>query len=114
MNDLWFDPNRWAWLPGTLYGCLCGAFGALAGCLAPKGKARGLVIGLGWLMLAAAVVLLGIGLYALQVGQPFAIWFFLLLPGAQGLLILGPLFPLIYIRYRQAEERRMVAKDLEA
>lgn len=113
MNGVWFDPNHWAWLPGTVFGCLVGLWGTLAGVFGPRGQARSLVVGFGLLLLAAAAVLLVAALIALRGGQPYGVWFALLLPGAQGVLILGPLFPLVLKRYRQAEERRMQAEDFQ-
>lgn len=114
MTTPWFDPNAWAWLPGTLFGCLAGLWGALAGTLAPKGKARGLVVGCGWLLIAASVVFLVVAVVAYLGGQPYGIWFGLGLPGMQGVILLPALFPLVFLRYRQAEERRMTAQDLRA
>ena len=32
----WFDPNAWAWLPGTLFGCLGGLWGARARACSPR------------------------------------------------------------------------------
>jgi hypothetical protein len=112
MNAPWFDANTWAWLPGTLLGCLGGLWGALGGTLAPQGKARRLVIGYGLLLLAASTVSLACGLIALWAGQPYGVWYGLLLPGVLGVFVIGPLFPLIFHRYREAEERQMQAQDL--
>lgn len=112
MNDPWFDPGRWAWLPGTLLGSLCGVWGALLGVLAPRGKARGLVLGVGWTFLGIAMVLLVAGVVALWSGQPYGIWYGLGFPG----LLVGGLMtmflPMARLRYREAEERRMQARDL--
>lgn len=111
MNDPWFDPNYWAWLPGTLLGCLGGLWGALAGTFAPQGKGRPLILGLGWLFVAVSLILLAAGMTALATGQPDGVWYGLGLPGVVGTLCLGPLLPLVRKRYREAEERRMQAED---
>lgn len=111
MNDPWFDPNRWAWLPGTLLGCLGGLWGSLAGVLAPQGKARRVVIGFGELLLWLSAALLAAGLIALFAGQPYGVWYGLGLAGLVGTLALGPVLPLVRKRYREAEERRMQAED---
>jgi len=113
MNEPWFDPNAWAWLPGTLFGCLGGLWGALAGTLAPRGKARRFVLGSGLLLLLISVIFLAAAIYALGSGQPYGIWFGLGLPGVQGVLVLGPLLPLVRYRYQQAEARRMAAEDFQ-
>lgn len=112
MNEPWFNPNYWAWLPGTLLGCFAGLWGALAGTLAPRGKARPLVLGLARLLVGASVVLLAAGLAALWCGQPYGVWYGLGMAGLVGTLVVGPLLPLIWKRYREAEERRMQAEDL--
>src|SRR5262249_35423983 len=111
MNEPWFDPNRWAWLPGTLLGCLGGLWGALAGTLAPQGKARHLVLGFGLLLWGLSVVLLVTGLVALCTGQPYGVWYGLGLGGLIGAVALGPALPLVRKRYREAEERRIQAED---
>jgi uncharacterized membrane protein len=112
MNEPWFDPIRWSWLPGTLLGVLGGLWGSLAGTLAPRGKARPLVLGLGWLLFVASLVLLAAGLTALVSGQPYSVWYGLGLAGLVGTLVIAPLLPIARKRYRQAEERRMQAEDV--
>ncbi len=111
MNDPWFDPIRWAWLPGTLLGCLGGLWGALVGTLAPQGKARNLVLGSGMLLWGLSAISLAAGLTALCTGQPYGVWYGLGLAGLLGTLVLGPLLPLVRHHYREAEERRIQAED---
>lgn len=111
MNEPWFDPIRWAWLPGTLLGVIGGMWGALAGTLAPQGKARSLVLGVGALLWVISMVLLAAGLTALFTGQPYGVWYGLGLAGLIGTIVLGPLLPVARKRYREAEERRMQAED---
>ncbi len=111
MNEPWFDPNRWAWLPGTFFGCLGGLWGGLGGVLASQGKARRLVVGFGELLQWLSVVLLAAAVIALCTGQPYGVWYFLGLPGLIGTCVIGPLLPLVRKRYREAEERRMQAED---
>ena len=67
MNELWFDPNHYAWIPGTMLGVLGGLWGSLVGILAPRGKAKGLVLGTLCLMLAACTVSLSMGILALSI-----------------------------------------------
>ena len=112
MNEPWFDSNAWAWLPGTLYGCLAGLWGTLAGLLAPQGKARPLIMGLGWLFIVSAVIFLAAAVTALATGQPYGVWYGLGLPGLLGVVLLGVLLRVVRLLYRQAEERRMQAEDL--
>ncbi len=112
MNGPWFDANHWAWLPGSLFGCLTGTWGAFAGYLAPRGKARGFVIGYGVLLQVIAAASLGVGVAALLAGQPYAIWFFFTFLGAQGTILMPMFLALIRRRYREAEQRRIQAEDL--
>ncbi len=49
MSDPWFDPNLYAWIPGTAFGVTGGLWGGLAGTLAPAGPPAG-----GWCSAAAA------------------------------------------------------------
>ena len=113
MTTPWFDPNAWAWLPGMLFGCLGGLWGGFAGMLAPRGKARGLILGGGLAMIFVSLACLIAAVVAYRGGQPYGVWYGLGLPGLLGLLVLGPNLPMVRTRYRQAEERRMAAQDLQ-
>jgi len=61
---------------------------------------------------AVAVALLIVGIVALADGQPWGVWYGLLLPGAIGTLVVGANSVVILKRYREVEERRLAAKDL--
>ena len=112
MTDPWFDPNQYAWIPGTIYGVAAGVMGARVGWLVPRGRSRSLVLR-GWLTLwAAGVALLAVGLVALAQGQPWGVWYGLLLPGVIGTLVVGANSLVILKKYRDVEERRLAAKDL--
>jgi peptidoglycan/LPS O-acetylase OafA/YrhL len=113
MPEPWFDPNLYAWIPGTFFGVACGILGGVAGTLAPRGKARSLVQGLFLCLLVASVLFLVTSFYAWYSGQPYGIWYGLGLPGLLGIILIPSLFPIILQRYRQAEERSIKAKDLE-
>ena len=108
----WFDPIWYAWIPGTALGTAVGIWGAAAGCLAPFGRARGFIYGSLFLLVAVSVVFLAAGIYALSVGQPYGIWYGLGFPGLLCPFILVPLAFVMRLRYQQADERRMQAKDL--
>jgi hypothetical protein len=112
MTEPWFDANAYAWIPGTVMGCLAGLWGSLAGILVPQGKGKGLVYGMATLLLACAVVSLGLGMYALFTGQPYGIWYGLGFPGLLISVILIPLLITVGNGYRKAEERRMSAQDI--
>jgi hypothetical protein len=51
-------------------------------------------------------------LVALLSGQPYGVWYGLLMGGAIGLVVLGSISPMAVMAYRQAEARKMQAEDL--
>jgi hypothetical protein len=107
MTEPWFDPDHWAWLSGTLLGCLGGLWGSLIGTLTPLGKGRALNIGLG-LLLAELATASGIaGLIALAAGQPFGVWFFLVVPALPLDILILVALCLLPRFYRMVEARRM-------
>lgn len=112
MIEPWFDPNAYAWIPGTALGVLAGTWGSVVGILAPRGKAKSMSLGLGWLLLAASGIMLAAGLSALYCKQPYGVWYGLLLPGILGPVVLGTNLPTVYRRYHESEKRRMEAEDL--
>jgi hypothetical protein len=101
----------WSTETGTLIGAigggglgaLCGLQGALAGTLAQRGRAKGLVLGLHGTLLALGILALGGGLVALLAGQPHHVAYPLLLVGGILTLVMGPLLPVVLKRYREAE-----------
>ena len=112
MTDPWFDPNQYAWIPGTIYGVAAGVMGALVGWLVPRGRSRSLILRSWFVLWAAGVALLAVGLVALAQGQPWGVWYGLLLPGVIGTLVVGANSLVILKKYRDVEERRLAAKDL--
>jgi hypothetical protein len=114
MNEPWFDPNYYAWIPGTLLGVLGGSWGAMVGSLAPRGKAKGFVLGCLAVLLIASAGCLITGIVALISHQPYGVWYGLLLAGVLGVVLLGSLSPLAINGYRQAEARKMEAQDIQA
>jgi hypothetical protein len=115
MAEPWFDPNTFGAYAGAILGggggTLAGLWGALAGALAPKGKAKTLVIGLGLALAGGGAILLGVGLYALLVGQPYAIWYPLTLAGGVIAIVCAALVPVIRKRYAEAEARQLAAEQ---
>jgi hypothetical protein len=113
MTQPWFDPIRFGALyggiGGGLLGSLGGILGAAAGTLAPKGKGRSFILGAFTLMMVVGVGHLVVGLYALSVGQPYGIWYPLVLIGGILTMVCGSLRPVVRKRYEEAEARRMDA-----
>ena len=112
MIEPWFDPNHYAWIPGTAYGLVAGLMGGLVGWLVPRGRARNFILRAWFTLWALAVALLVAGIVALVDGQPWGVWYGLLLPGAVGTLVVGANSLVILKRYRDVEERRLSARDL--
>jgi biotin transporter BioY len=112
MMQPWFDPNHYAWIPGTVYALAAGLMGGLVGWLVPRGRARDFILRAWFALWAVAVVLLVAGFIALANHQPWGVWYGLLLPGAIGTLVVGANSLVILKRYRDVEERRLAAKDL--
>jgi hypothetical protein len=112
MIEPWFDASAYAWIPGTALGVLCGVWGSLVGVLAPRGRARTLVLGSLAFLLAAGLTCLILGIVAVVSGQPYGVWYGLLIGGALPVVILGGLARVVFMRYRDAELRKMQARDL--
>jgi MFS family permease len=108
----WFDPNHYAWIPGSAYGVAAGLVGGLVAWLAPRGRARNIILWAWFALWGLAVVLLIAGFVALGEGQPWGVWYGLLLPGAVGALVVGANSVAVRKAYQIAEERRLAAKDL--
>lgn len=102
-------------LAGALLGGGIGMLGAFFGCafgvLGPRGRARALVVGTNWVGLVAGVALLAAGVTALAGGQPYGVWYPLLLSGGLLGLLMGTMVPVVRLVYRQAEHRRLEAEE---
>ena len=106
------DGNLYGAIGGAVLGVVGGGIGAAAGVLAPRGKGRGLVLGAMAAVFVAGNVVLAMGVIAMMRGQPYHVWYPLTLCGGIVSLVIGPLLPVVNMRYRQAEARRMEAEGL--
>ena len=104
--------GHWAGAAGGAFGILGGLWGAIAGILASRGRARNFVLA-GTTIIAAAsglMLLSGAALYLR--GAAWPIWFPAVNIGLVGLLVFGIGFFIIRQRYEESEQRRMLAMDL--
>ena len=113
MSEPWYDPNMWSWVPGTTVGVLGGLWGTMAGVLGSRGKCNGLIWGGFVGLLTCGAAMLAAGIYGVATGQPYGVWYGLLLPGVLILMVVGPLGFVSRAAVRRAEERRMQAQELE-
>jgi hypothetical protein len=116
MAEPWFELNAFgSWfgaIAGGGLGTIGGLLGAAAGILAPRGKAKQLIMGSWYLLIAIGIAFLLFGVYAIISGQPRGIWYGPLLCGAIVSIVMGCLLPVIRMRYREAEQRRIDADGL--
>ncbi len=99
-------------LIGGGIGILGAVYGTVVGVFAPRGKGRPFVFAVHWAALAVGGVLVVAGVTAVITGQPYGVWYALLLPGLLLTVLMGTATPMIRLRYRQAEHRRLEAEEL--
>ena len=110
------DTSAW-WSVGTasivfgVAGALVGVLGALVGSLASRGAARGFVVPTMRVAAFVGIGLAGAGLVALAIGQPYEVWFPLLLLGVIMTFVFGGMSRTVEARYEARELQRMRAFD---
>lgn len=109
----WFD-GQTAGLIGGLLGTFIGVVfggigGGIGGPLAALGKGRKFVLGLFMVGIVFGAFLLGGGVVALAVGQPFHVWMSIGMPGLISIVVLGGVRPAIKRQYDLAEQRKLDA-----
>lgn len=111
----WWSEHAAAWIGGGAgggLGMIAGLYGAMCGMLAPRGLCRTLVLSIHVTVLALGVVSLIVGASALLAGQPYHVWYPLGLIGMVMAFVMGGLLPVVLIRYRQAEARKLAAAEI--
>jgi hypothetical protein len=93
-------------LAGTGVGVLGGVLGSLIGWCAPRGVLKTPVIGAQALTVGGSFVALVLGGYANLAGQPYHVYYPLMLAGAVGLGVMGGLLPVTLWAYRSARARK--------
>ncbi len=106
----WVGTRMTIWV-GAIGGCLVGLWGGFVGYLVPRGKARGFVIGSANLLVVAGIVVFFAGLYAIGTGQPYGIYYPLLMLGAILVFVVGWLRLGLPGRYEAVELEKMQAMD---
>ncbi|MDJ0910994.1 MAG: hypothetical protein QNI99_17565 [Woeseiaceae bacterium] len=99
-------------LIGAIGGTLVGLWGALVGFLVPRGRARGFVINSATVLVIAGILVFFGGLYALGTGQPYDVYYPLLLLGAILVFVVGWLRAGLPRRYEAVELQKMQAMDV--
>ena len=108
----WTNGGMVGGIMGSAVGILGGGiYGPLVGVCAPRGIMKGFVMGYHFAMLALGVVLLGTGLVAVSIGQPYAVWYPLVLCGGLMSVLMTMFTPMLRTRYRQAEHRKLEAEE---
>ena len=97
-------------LGGGAVGLLGGLLGTLMGTLGPKGKARGFVLGLHLALVVFGALVLAAGIVAVVGGQPYGVYFPLLMLGGIMACVFGGLLPVTRGVYQQAEGRRLESR----
>jgi hypothetical protein len=115
MQQPWFDAHTGALLGaclGSAIGIYSGVFGTLCSLLIPRGRARGLIIGMLWFGTIFGAGLLIAGIVAWCQGQPYAVWYILGFPGLISTILFSVFIPVIRKRYAVVEIRKSQAADL--
>ena len=103
--------GRTGGLIGGIVGVVMGIVGGLIGILGGRGRAKRVVWVLLGVMLLVSVAALVIGVAALLSGQPYAVYYPMLLVGAICGFVSLSIRPVMRRRYEQAELQKMNAQD---
>lgn len=114
MTEWWTDHDAAiiASVGGAVLGVAAGIYGTLVGLFAHRGIGRGPLIGfhVGLVVLGFVALVAGIG--AAIARQPYHVYYPPLLLGGITTFVMGGLLPMVILRYRQAEARKMDAELL--
>jgi len=111
----WWTVEQATWIGaigGSAIGVVGGTLGAAVGVLAPRGVGRRVVIPLMVTLTLGGGVALVAGIVALILGQPYHVYYPLLLGGGVTGGVMGALIPTVRAAYRRAEQNRLGAEEL--
>lgn len=97
---------------GSGVGILGAILGTLSGVVVPKGKCKSLVYSLFGIVVALGIATLITGIVAVVLGQPYAVWYPLVLLGFIPTVVLASIFPAVRMRYAQADQRKLDAQEI--
>ncbi len=106
----WWTSQQAGMLGGGLgggLGGLAGLLGAAMGVLAPKGKGRWILVPSTALLLLAGIILALLGALALLQGQPYHVYYPLLLAGGVLTCVLSGILPVVVTFYRVADAMKV-------
>jgi hypothetical protein len=112
--EQWCDP-RTAGMIGGIIGTALGLTGALFGC------SCGVCVRKGWKKpiysifvsaIAISIILPAAGVLAVDIEQPYHVWYSFLLPGFIGTIVFCSIFPSVRKRITEREMIKMQPKDL--
>lgn len=113
---MWFEAMtaaKYAWIPGTALGVLCGTLSPLMAMFVAKGKHQTLVLNTLRCVLALGILCLLTGGTAYLIGQPYHVWYPILLTGVAPTFALSFIYPAIRKMYTSAEMRKMYINDMK-
>lgn len=103
--------TRQAGLVGGIAGTILGCMGALVGMLSSLGRMRKLAQGTAYSMLVIGLCSLSAGITAISVGQPYAVYYPLMLIGILGTLVPTFVLRAVRLRFQALDMRRMNSLD---
>ena len=106
----WWSERAAGWI-GGIGGSVLGCLGSILAVLAARGRCRGFVMVTLIALIGLGLITAVIGIAAVVIGQPYAVWFPLLLLGVLLLAILPFRLRQIQKGYEDLEMRRMVSMD---
>jgi len=109
-SDSWWSSRAGGWI-GGIGGSIIGLSGAAIGILTGLGKARKLVMVLFAALFIAGIASLFIGISAVIMSQPYAVYYPLLLCGVIVTVVLGFNYRVLKRRYTELEIRKIRARD---